>query len=142
VKTRLQSVWVMLLALFVLGTAAQSAVCETVCGMQTSLPNCHSTVPQSEHSIKVAAAMEHCTGTMRMQSGDTIGSCHHGGCEHPPIVGLVKASSVEVHVSPVLLWVMAAFPPNLELPTQRMPIGRAPPPRLASIDPLVLSLRV
>ncbi len=141
-KNRLQSALIMLLALVILGAAAQSAVCQTVCGMQTLLPSCHARGPQAEHSIKAAAGMELCTGTMRMQSGNSIGSCHHGGCEHPPIAGLMRASSTSVHVSPVMLEVLTAFPFARELPGQRLPVGRAPPPRIASIDPLVLSLRV
>lgn len=133
--------------LFVSAVSCQAAACEIACGLRTEVAGCHSDTQASASDQPDAMGMSdgHCPhmATPPAQQADfNVSSRHHGSCNHPAAWALEKSGSPDAHLLVAYHAVISVMPVVSALSARDLLAATSPPPRLASADPLVISLRV
>jgi hypothetical protein len=147
VTLRFRNTLAILTMLFVSAVSCQATACEIACGLRTQVAGCHSDTQASASDQSDAMDMSggHCPhmATQPAQQADfNVSSPHHGSCTHPAAWAFEKSGSPDGHLVFTCEAVLYVMPVVSGLSARDLLAATSPPPRLASTDPLVISLRV
>jgi hypothetical protein len=167
-RTRIQHVLTMVIALFFLGASSQAAVCELACGLQVHPAACHAGMEATSVSAAMPgmvahpsakapkAGMEHahCSHAITMSASVSVsvsatsGLLHNvsssvsGSCSHTAVAAFDKSGASSPTFAAVQWITVSVVPFDRMLPASYAGAGKHPSLVLAGVDPLVVSLRV
>lgn len=142
---RLKNTLVTLVMLLICGASNQGLACEIACGLQAQHATCHSTTQTSGADQSDQMDMSDCAQMAMPPAPQTDlipGSCHDGSCIHPSTWAFQKSGAPDTHSAATYQTVIYVAPADFNFSIRGLIATKSPPFRLASVDPLVLSLRV